>query len=155
MFGFLALFIAYSHLPGAGAGTASDLVTPTAVPTHPVSTLTVNHSVDFSGVHITVTRVQEAAAFSDDSKHPKPYTVRVYVHVVNNGQAAVGIDYNSLARLLLPDGVVVMPQLVTIPPQVLPNEMQDGYLDFPVATQVALSSLALRFGSGTMVAFGG
>lgn len=153
----LGFFIAYSHLPRAGSGnpgTTSDLVTATPVQTHPVAAMTVNRGVDYSGVHITVTQVQEAGSFSDDRKQGGQYTVRVYVHVENRGQAAVGIDYASQTWLVLPDGSSVASQFVTVAPVILPNSMKDGYFDFPVKTQVALSSLALRLGSGTMLEFG-
>src|SRR3989442_222562 len=99
----LGFFIAYSHLPragGANSGTSSDLVTPTAVLTDAVGTLTVNRSIDFNGAHITVMQVQEAGAFSDDQKHAGAYTVRVYLRAKNAGRAAVGINYPADARLL-------------------------------------------------------
>jgi hypothetical protein len=57
-------------------------------------------------------------------------------------------------RLLTPDGQVIAPKLVSIAPLVLPNQSQNGYIDFPVNTQVDLSLLMLRLGSGAMVAFG-
>ena len=155
--GMLVFFIAYSHLPPANpsSGTSNDLVTPPAVLNNPVDTLTVNRSTDFNGAHITVMQVQEAGAFSDDSKHGGAYTVRVYLQAKNGGQAAVGVDYLSDARLLLPNGQTSAPLYLSIAPVVLPGQMQDGFLDFPVSNKVALSSLMLRFGSGVMVTFGG
>ena len=153
----LGFFIAYSHLPRANPsqGTSSDLVTPPAVITNAAGTLTVNRSIDFNGAYITVMQVQEAASFSDDSKQGGAYTVRVYLQAKNGGQAPAGINYVSDARLLLPNGQTSAPLYLNIAPVVLPGQMQDGYLDFPVSSKVALSSLTLRFGSGTMVAFGG
>jgi hypothetical protein len=156
--GMLGFFIAYSHLPPPGSanpGTTNDFVTPTPVQTHPVAAMTVNRGVDYSGVHITVTQVQEAGAFSDDRKQGGQYTVRVYVHVENRGQAPVGINYSSQTWLVLPGGSKVASQLVTVAPVILPGSFKDGYFDFPLKTQVSLSSLALRLGSGTMVEFGG
>lgn len=153
----LVFFIAYSHLPRANpnSGTSSDLVTPTAVLTNPVDTLTVNRSIDFNGVHITVIQVQEAGSFSDDSKHGGPYSVRVYLQAKNGGQTPVGISYTSDVRLLLPNGQTSTPLFLNIVPVVLPGQMQNGFLDFPVSSKVTLSSLTLRFGSGAAVAFGG
>src|SRR6266571_2044646 len=49
-------------------------------------TPTVNRSADFNSVHITVTHVQEATAFSNDRKHAGTYTVRVYIQALNDGQ---------------------------------------------------------------------
>jgi len=153
----LVFFIAYSHLPPANPsqGTSSDLVTPLPVLTNSVGTLTVNRSVDFNGAHITVMQVQEAASFSDDAKQGGAYTVRVYLEAKNGGQAPVGINYISDVRLLLPSGQTSAPLYLNIAPVVLPGQLQDGYLDFPVSSKVTLPSLTLRFGSGAMVVFGG
>lgn len=128
----------------------------TVTVSHPVTTVTVNRGVDYDNVHIMVTQVAEAAAFSDDNKPGGVYTVRVELQAQSSrSQAPIGIDYASLARLVLAGGQVITPKLVSIAPLVLPHSMQDGYIDFPVASQVDLSLLKLRMGSATMVAFGG
>jgi hypothetical protein len=118
--------------------------------------LTVSCSVDFNNVHFTVTRVAQAAAFSDDSKWAGKYTVSVELQArsENGSQAPIGIDYASLVYLLIPGGQAVWPKLVSIAPMVLPNQQQSGYIDFPVNAQVDLSSLMLRLGNRTIVAFG-
>jgi len=116
----------------------------------------VNRGVDFNNVHFTVTRVSQATAFSDDHKLQGVYTVRVEMQESSksSNQAPIGIDYPSLMRLILPGGQAVSPKLVALAPLVLPNGTQSGYIDFPVNTQVNLSSLVLRMGNQTMVAFG-
>jgi hypothetical protein len=135
--------------------TGDSPVTPTVSITHLVGTLIVNHGAVLSGVQITVTQVQEAATFSNDRKRGGTFTVRVYVQTLNGGHALVGIDYSSQVRLLLPGGQVIAPKYVTVAPVSLPNQKQDGYFDFPVPTQVDLSSLMLRLGSEATVAFTG
>ena len=87
-------------------GLVNDPTTPTVGITGPVGTLVVNHMVDFHNVHFTILKVEEAGAFSDDRKRSGTYTVRVHVHTVPDTkvQAAEGIDYASLVRLVLPDG---------------------------------------------------
>ncbi|MBA2288400.1 MAG: hypothetical protein H0W02_23235 [Ktedonobacteraceae bacterium] len=153
----LLLFIGYSHLPSAGKaskGTTSDLVTPTPVQTNPVGALQVNRTITFSGVNITVLKVGEAGKFSDDKKNLGNYTVRVYIQAINKGGMAAGIDYAGLARLQLPDGHEVAPQVVGIAPVVLPNQTQTGYVDFPLANQLDLSSLTLLMGKKMHISFG-
>lgn len=155
----IAFFVVLSFiLPGGhedASNVTGDTVPSTVAVTNLVSTLTVNRSIDFNHVHFTVTRVTQAAAFSDDRKRGGKYTVRVALQAgsENGNQAPVGVDYPALVRLLTPDGQVIAPKLVSIAPLVLPNQSQSGYIDFPVNTQVALSSLMLRLGSGAMVAF--
>lgn len=151
----LVLFMLYSHLPRAnGITTASDFITPSPVLTHPVGTLNLNRSVDYNGLHITVLQVQEAAMFSDDKKHNGPYIVRIYIKVMNAGSAAINTDYFSAFHVLLPSGQSLGPQTVAIPPTSLPNDPQNGFLDFPLSTQVDMSSLVLRLGNETTVSFG-
>ncbi len=135
--------------------TGDSIVTPTVSITNLVGTLTVNRSVDLQGVHITVTNVQEAKAFSNDRKRAGNYTVRVNVHTSNSGQTPIGLDYASQIRLLLPNGQVILPKYLTVPPVVLPNRQQNGSFDFPVPTQVDLSSLVLRLGNSETVVFAG
>jgi hypothetical protein len=136
-------------------GLTSDPTTPTVGITNPVATLTVNRGVVFRDVTMTVTKVEEAGAFSDDRKRAGTYTVRVLVHVQpgNNVQSPVGIDYTSLVHLVLANGQVISPKLVSLLPVVLPQQTSDGYFDFPVSSQVSLPSLTFRIGSDTSVAF--
>jgi hypothetical protein len=121
--------------PDPNIGLTTDPVTPTIGITNPAGTLAVNRSVDFREVSLTVTKVEEAGAFSDDRKPVGAYTVRVQVH------------------LRLPNGQIISPKLISLPPVVFPKQANDGYFDFPVSTQVPLSSLMLRLGSDTSVAF--
>src|SRR5260370_21047089 len=127
----LSFFFSRRHEDASNV--TGDTVPSTAVVTNFVSTLTVNHSVDFNHVHFTVTSVTQAAAFSDDRRRGGQYTVRVELQASseNGNQAPVGIDYPALARLLTPDGQVIAPKLVSIAPLGLPNNSQSGYLDVP------------------------
>ncbi len=143
--------------PDPNIGLTTDPVTPTIGITNPAGTLAVNRSVDFRQVRLTVTKVEEAGAFSDDRKPAGAYTVRVQVHVLASDavQSPLGIDYASLVHLRLPNGQIISPKLINLPPVVFPKQANDGYFDFPVTTQVPLSSLMLRLGSDTSVAFSG
>jgi hypothetical protein len=124
--------------------TGDQAVTPTLTITHLVDTLTVNRSALLNGMHITVTKVMEAEKFSDDRKRAGTYTVRVLVQAANDGTAPIGVQYDQLVRLVLPDGTEIVPQLISVKPLALPHTSQDGFFDFPVSSQVPLSSLALR-----------
>ena len=136
-------------------GLTTDSVPPTVGITRPVGSIVVNRGVVYQDVTIMVTKVEEAGAFSDDHKRAGIYTVRVSVHVQpgESIQSPVGIEYVSLVRLVLPDGEVVSPKLISILPIVLPKQAKDGFFDFPVSTQEPLSSLTLRVGSDSSVAF--
>ncbi len=129
--------------------------TPTVGLTHAVGSLTVNKSITYSNVQMTVTQVQEAGAFSDDEKRAGTYTVRVNVHFVpeNTVKSPVGIAYTSVIRLMLSNGQEIAPKLVNASTVIFPQQPADGYFDFPVNDQVLLSSLMLKVGSSTSVAF--
>jgi hypothetical protein len=138
------------------SNVTGDTVASTVTVTNIVSTLTVNRSVDFNKVHLTVTKVSQAAAFSDDPKPAGVYTIRVGMQAKSESgnQAPIGINYPSLVRLQLPDGQAIAPKLVSLAPLVLPTQVQSGYIDFPVNAQADLSSLVLRLGGETIIAFG-
>jgi hypothetical protein len=132
-----------------------DTVGPTVTATNFVGTLVVNRSFDYNNVHYTVARVSQASAFSDDHKPAGVYTVRVDIQASSDSslQNPIGINYPSLVRLVLPDGQSISPKLVSLAPLFLPGGSQSGYFDFPVNTQVVLSTLVLKMGNETTVAF--
>jgi hypothetical protein len=129
--------------------------TPTVSITNPSGTLTVNKSITYSNVQITVTQVQEATAFSDDEKRAGTYTVRVNVHMVPNNhlQSPVGIAFASVVRLILSNGQEIAPKLVNAATVIFPQQPEDGYFDFPVSSRLPLASLMLKVGSDSSVAF--
>ena len=133
-----------------------DTVGPTVTATNFVGTLAVNRSFDYNNVHYTIARVSQASAFSDDHKPAGVYTVRIDVQASSDSslQSPIGINYPSLVRLVLPDGQSISPKLVSLAPLFLPGGSQSGFFDFPVNTQVVLSTLVLKMGNETTVAFG-
>jgi hypothetical protein len=132
-----------------------DTVGPNVTATNFISTLAVNRSFDYNNVHYTVARVSQASAFSDDHKPAGVYTVRVDVQANSdsNLRNPIGINYPSLVRLVLPGGQSISPKLVSLAPLFLPGGSQSGFFDFPVNTQVVLSTLVLKMGSEATVAF--
>ena len=132
-----------------------DTVGPTVTATNFIGTMAVNRSFDYHNVHYTVARVTQAAAFSDDHKPAGLYTVRIDILAHSNSslQNPIGINYPSLVRLVLPDGQSISPKLVSLAPLFLPGGSQSGYFDFPVNSKVVLSTLVLKMGNQTSVAF--
>jgi hypothetical protein len=137
------------------ANVTGDTLPITATITNPVGSISLNRGVDFNQVHFTVTKVIQAGAFSDDRKGAGAYTIRVQLVAQSEQQlqGPVGIDFPSLARLQLADGQLVSPKLVNLSPVFLPKQTVNGYIDFPVASQMNLSSLTLRLGSTTTLSF--
>ena len=152
----LALLGVLGPREGDSDNVTGDLaVTPTVVVTNLVDTVIINRSVDVSGLHLTVQKAMEATKFSDDRKRAGSYTIRVMAQAQNNTSNPAGIQYDSLLRLVLPDGQTVAPKYISVLPTTLPGKSQEGFFDFPVSTKVPLSSLTLRFGNDASVAFSG
>lgn len=131
-----------------------DTVGPTVTATNFIGTLAVNRSFDYNNVHYTVARVTQASAFSDDHKPQGVYTIRIDIvaHSDSSLQSPIGINYPSLVRLVLPDGQSISPKLVSLAPLFLPGGSQNGFFDFPVNSQLELSTLVLKMGDQTSVA---
>ena len=153
----LLVIIVFSFFPRERDSTIviGDTVGPTVTATNFVATLAVNRSFDYKNVHYTVASVTQASAFSDDHKPAGVYTVRVdmLAQSDSNLQNPIGINYPSLVRLVLPDGQSISPKLVSLAPLFLPGGSQSGFFDFPVNSQVVLSTLVLKMGNETTVAF--
>jgi hypothetical protein len=92
----------------------------------------------------------EAQQFSDDHKRTGAYTIRVFVHATNDGAAAIGVQYEESVRLALPNGSEIAPKFISVNPVALPHTSEDGFFDFPVSSQVPLSSLTLQLASGSI-----
>ncbi len=126
---------------------------PTVGITNKVDTLSVNKSVDVKGLQLVVSQATEATKFSDDRKRAGTYTVRVMMHTKNTSPNPIGIQFDSYIRLVGADGQVIAPKYVSLLPVTLPSSSRDGYADFPLASQVPLTSLTLRFGNDATMAF--
>ncbi|GAC1653446.1 MAG: hypothetical protein NVS4B12_25180 [Ktedonobacteraceae bacterium] len=120
---------------------------PTVGITNMVDSLSVNKRVDVKGLQLVVTQATEATKFSDDRKRAGTYTVRVQMHTKNTSSQPIGIQFDSYIRLVLANGQVVAPKYISLLPVTLPSSSREGFVDFPLASQVPLSSLTLRFGN--------
>jgi hypothetical protein len=129
-------------------------MTPTLGITNLTETVEINHTFQYKDIDITISQAMIATKFSDDKNRAGTYTVRVMIKTQNKSQEIQGVDYASLAHLVLPDGKVIGTKRVSVKPLEMPGQPQTGYFDFPVDTQVHLSSLSLRFDTTTTVPFG-
>lgn len=121
------------------ATTTGDALPPTVTATDLTGTLTVNRSLVYAGVSLTVTSVQQAQSFSNDNKSAYAHVasiIRVNLHIQPpaSQQKAVGIDYCALSHLMLADGSELTCKLAQLSPDVLPGQSQDGFIDFWLTT---------------------
>ena len=147
----VAVVLAF-HGPADGdsdntTGDPDPAFVPTVGITNQVDSLVVNKGVDVRGLHLVVLQATEATKFSDDRKLAGTYTVRVMMHTKINGSQPVGIQFDSYLRLVLANGQAIPPKYISLVPVTLPNSTNVGYADFPLASQVPLSSLTLHLGN--------
>ena len=144
------------HGPSEGESdnvTGDPAFIPTVGITNMVGSASLNKSVEVQGVRLTVSQVTEATKFSDDRKLAGVYTVRVMMSARNSSSSPIGVQYNALLRLVLPNGQEIVPKYISLLPETLPHQSASGFADFPLAVQVPLSSLTLRFGNEASMSF--
>jgi hypothetical protein len=149
----LAVILTLFYAPPEGEtnnATGDAEMTPTLGITNLMDKMEVNRTFQYKGIEITLSQVMIASKFSDDRNRAGTYTVRIMVQTQNKGQDMIGIQYASLAQLVLPDGKVIASKRVSLDPVEMPHSTQTGFFDFPVATKVSLSSLTLRFDQNTV-----
>ena len=147
------LAVLYAPPEGESNNASGDLPlgTPTIVVTNQLDSVTINHNIEFQGVHISLKNAILAKKFSDDRKHNGNYTLRIEANTINKNNSVVGINYASLVYLAMPDGKKVPTKLISIKADALPGQLQSGYFDFPLSMPVSLSDLKVIFEGGPVV----
>jgi hypothetical protein len=133
--------------------TGDEPSTPTVTITNVVSSIPLKQQAMLNGMQLTLTQAVEASKFSDDRRPGGNYVIRVQVVATNTLDSTLGVNYESLVRLQLPDGTMVAPKYISVHPSSLPKSTQNGYFDFPVSAPIPLSALILHLGNGETVAF--
>ncbi len=127
--------------PGSGS------TTPTAtISTNGAATEQVNLAFSYAGLNLTITSVQYAASFPDDSSTAGG--VRVAFTENNATNSNPSFVYDQIARLILPDHSSIAPtsELHDISPD--SQTSRSNWLDFPVSSQPSdLSQLVLQMGT--------
>jgi hypothetical protein len=144
----------YAPPEGDSDNITGDLpYTPTVTMTNVVGSIPLKQQAMLDGMQLTLTQATEASKFSDDRRPGGNYVIRVQVVAENTLDSTLGINYETLVRLQLPDGTLVAPKYISVHPSSLPKSVQSGYFDFPVAAPVPLAALILHLGNGATIAF--
>jgi len=140
------LAVKYSPSQGHASNVTGDLPEkPTVVTTNQLGALPIQQTVDLGGIHVSIKSAVLASKFSDDRKRAGTYTLRVLVDTQNTTQEALGYPYEANVRLVLPDGQLVATKLISVMASSLPQQLQNGFFDFPLQQPVALEQLKLQF----------
>jgi hypothetical protein len=115
-----------------------------------VTTMNVQRSGIYLGVTFTLVNIQSATTFSDDPIHTGPATLRLTVQVHNTAKNVIDLEYYDIVRLLIPKQTPVVPTNLTLLPTPAAGAAQTGWIDFPVARNIVLSTLQLQLGNSAI-----
>ncbi|HLL79467.1 MAG TPA: DUF4352 domain-containing protein, partial [Ktedonobacteraceae bacterium] len=138
--------------PTAGSTPTSVTTTPSTGSTSTTSGATneqLNLAFVYSGINYTITSVEYAPGFSDDSSLSSG-GVRISFRESSTTSRTIIFAYSEVARLILPDGTAMAPanELHYASPDAQASDT--NWLDFQVANQPAdLSKLVLEMGLAT------
>lgn len=110
------------------------------------ATASINQSVTYAGVNISIASVQQSTAFIDDDQSAANGMVRVNIKEANNGGNA-GYAYSEVAHLVLPDQSSVAltnAQQISAPANGI---IRPNWLDFAVPTSDKIVQLTLVLGT--------
>ena len=130
--------------PAYGSGGGSNDVTPTLGPT---TKTTIGSTITYASDNITITDVQQAQSFSDDSSSQSTGVARLDLKEQNTASGNADFVYSSIARLMLPDGSTVEPSNESHGVSPDASVSRTNWVDFPVPTTVKPSQMTLVLGS--------
>lgn len=136
--GYLALSLSGAHVPGSGTKSNTQST---------ITTTTLNETVTYAGVNVTVLNAQQAQNFLDDPNSSTDGMVRLTVQEQNPTAVKVSWLYNDIASLVLPGGKTVTPTYVKANVGIAPGATQKSIVDFAVPATDKLSQLTLHLGS--------
>lgn len=113
----------------------------------PITTASIQASVTYAGVTITVLDAQQAERFLDDANTSTSGMLRVHLQAQNKTTLPVNLLYTTITRLLLPGGTVVSPVYVKSNVGVPPGATRTSLVDFAVPSTLKISQLLLRLGA--------
>ncbi|MEO8971436.1 MAG: hypothetical protein ABI406_07555 [Ktedonobacteraceae bacterium] len=119
---------------------------PVATPV-PVTTFNIHRSATYAGLDFTVTSVQYASSFADDSIHSSKGIVRLNMIAANKSPDHINVIYYDIARLLVAHENPIAPTNVNLSVDPAANSSASGWIDFPASSALPLSSLKLQLGS--------
>ncbi len=127
----------FQHSTGSNGGAATQ---------QPITTVTLNESVPYAGITMTVVSVQQGSAFPDDTSINTPGAVRLNLKEAVGDKVGI-FAYSDVARLILPDKSVISPSNAQFGVSPSANTTRNNWLDFAVATNVKTDQLLLQLGT--------
>jgi len=109
--------------------------------------MTINSSVPYAGVDITIVNAQQSQSFIDDPNSSTAGIVRLNLREQNNTAFKVSWSYQNIARLILPNKSIVSPIYVKAKVGIAPGTSQTSVVDFAVPVSDHIGQLTLMLGA--------
>lgn len=138
-----ALGIVYLGAPAVGL----HLPIPGNASQPPITTVSLNTSLVYAGMNVTIVSVQRADSFLDDTTTNSPGVLRIQVRAQNTTQVPTNLLYTTSASLVLSGGKIVKPGFVNADVGLPVGITRTSVLDFAVPTTTPLDQLTFRLGN--------
>ena len=112
-----------------------------------ITTSTLNSTLPYAGIDVTVLNVQQSQRFLDDPRSATDGMLRVHFQAQNKVTVPVNLAYSHIAYLVLPGGKVEAPTYVKSDVSVAPGATQTSAVDFAVPQTMKIDQLTLRLGA--------
>ena len=133
--GYVAITALGGHLPGLN-NTQSQ-----------IKTTSINGTVTYAGIDITLLNVQQAQNFLNDPQSASNGMVRLNLQEQNQTGTAISWDYQTVAHLLVQGQPALAPTYVQAKGSLAPNATQTSSIDFTVANGGALNKMTFQLGA--------
>lgn len=111
-----------------------------------ITSQTLNSTVKYAGVDVTLTRLEQAQRFVDDPHSAGDGMLRVHLLADNKTNEPVNMVYSDIARLILPGGKIVEPTYVNGNAGLAAGKSHSDWIDFAVPSGTNMGQIALRLG---------
>ncbi len=115
-----------------------------------IATFSVQRSITYADLTITILNAQYATSFPDDTIQSGPTVVRLNMSVMNKTTDQVYVIFYDVARLLVPKLNPIAPSNLQLSTGPKPGSSETGWIDFPVAKGIQLTTLKLQLGSAAL-----
>jgi hypothetical protein len=113
----------------------------------PVITTTLNSTVTYAGLTMTILKVEQSQRFIDDPSSANDGMVRVHLQAQNKTAVPVNLQYNNIVALTLPGAKTIAPTYVKGNIGVAPAATQTSIIDFAVPSATKVDQLTLQLGA--------
>ncbi len=114
-----------------------------------VTTSSVNETVTYAGVTITVLNAQQSQRFVNDPNSGNDGMLRLNLREQNSTDRTIDLPYVTIARLVLAGGSTVAPVYVKAKGSIAAGVTQTSFVDFAVPTTTGARKIILRLGAAS------